>query len=66
MAIRLIKGRLQKLSNVCKNKITKEDSMLTGSEIFETSMSWAWSILEACAAISERKVSSHACVWFQR
>ena len=28
MAIRLITGRLQQWSNVCKNKFTKEDSML--------------------------------------
>ena len=27
MAIRLITGRLQQWSNVCKNKFTKEDSM---------------------------------------
>ena len=30
---------------------------LTRSEIFETSMSWAESILESRAAVSERKVS---------
>ena len=33
MAIRLITGRLQQWSNVCKNKFMKEDSMLYTKDV---------------------------------